>query len=211
MRVTLDGKPAGYLKSSGIGHADQVENRTRRRRQGWLFDDQGLERGGRKAVTARVKSADLAGFFAKQSLIHSFLSNWGSVMKIQPYVYFNGACEDHGICLKPPAHKVTMLAQFKLRNLSGNRSGERPKDRACRICKSVNRTSLSPTVAAPRDEVRRFFADRCGADRRRGGASVKHAARMMAVKWPCRWRSSSSKFGMVNDRFGVIWMVIVEA
>ena len=32
MRVTIDGKPAGYLKSSGIGHADQVEDRARRRR-----------------------------------------------------------------------------------------------------------------------------------------------------------------------------------
>ena len=51
MRVTIDGKPAGYLKSSGIAPRHQVQDRARRGRQGRLLRrHQGLERRSCEAV-----------------------------------------------------------------------------------------------------------------------------------------------------------------
>ena len=59
MHVTLDGKPAGFLKSSGIGHATKSKIEPRRGRKGRLLRrHQGLERPRREDAVSTMSGSN---------------------------------------------------------------------------------------------------------------------------------------------------------
>jgi PhnB protein len=136
-------------------------------------------------------------------------------MQVQPYLFFDGRCEEAlAFYRKTIGAEVTMLMRFK-ENPEPNAQNAVPgdankvmhasfrigdttlfaSDGRCQGRPSFQGFSLSITV--PNDnEAERLFA--ALAD---GGQ----------VQMPMGKTFFSSRFGMVADRFGVSWMVIVTA
>jgi PhnB protein len=130
-------------------------------------------------------------------------------MQIQPYLFFNGRC-DEAIDFYRPAvgAEVTMLMRFKDSlepTLHG--SGENVMHTSLRIghttvlvsdgrCDgqlSFEGFALSLTVADDADAERLFAALSDGGQ----------------VQMPLAKTFFSSKFGMLADRFGMLWMIYV--
>ena len=130
-------------------------------------------------------------------------------MQIQPYVFYNGRC-DEAIDFYRTAlgAEVTMLMRFKdSPEPTGHGNAEKVMHASLRIGettvlvsdgRSTGKTAfdgfgLSLTVASDA-EAERFFAALGN-----GGQ----------VQMPLAKTFFSSKFGMVADRFGVLWMIYV--
>lgn len=134
-------------------------------------------------------------------------------MKVQPYLFFEGRCEeaidfyrgalgaevtalmrskdspDPSMCLPGAGDKI-IHASLRIGDLTVMAS-----DGRCRGEPSFGGFSLSLTVPD------RAAADRLAAALAEGGA----------VQMPLAETFFSPSFGMVADRFGVSWMIVVEA
>src|SRR5258708_7702704 len=134
-------------------------------------------------------------------------------MQVQPYVNFDGRCEEAlDFYRSALGAEVTTLMRFKESPEPGMvspgsadkvihasfRVGETTimaSDGRCQGRSSFQGISLSLTVADDAEAERRFAALADGGQ----------------VQMPLAKTFFSSRFGMVADRFGVSWMVIVRA
>jgi PhnB protein len=135
-------------------------------------------------------------------------------MQVQPYLFFDGRCEEAiEFYRKALGAEVTMLMRFK-ESPEPPRPGMTPpgsenkvmhasfrigdttvmaSDGECRGKPNFQGMALSLTVASDAEAERLFAALGDGGE----------------VKMPMSKTFFSSRFGMVADRFGVSWMVIV--
>jgi PhnB protein len=135
-------------------------------------------------------------------------------MRVQPYLSFEGRCEEALEFYKEAlGAEVTMLMRFKENPESGDSpmtppdSGEKilhcsfqigettimASDGQCMGSASFQGISLALTIAEPADAERKFEALAEGGQ----------------VHMPLTKTFFSSHFGMVADRFGVSWMIMV--
>jgi PhnB protein len=136
-------------------------------------------------------------------------------MRLQPYVHFDGRCEEAiEFYKKALGAEVNMLMRFKDMPASCGPNGITPgtenkvmhanlkigesellvSDGDCKGQKKHDGFSLTVNVANDAQADRAFNA------LSEGGT----------VCMPLQKTFFSSKFGMLNDRFGISWMVIVE-
>jgi PhnB protein len=134
-------------------------------------------------------------------------------MQVQPYVFFDGRCEEAlEFYRRALGAEVTMLMRFKdapdqsmispgAENKvmhSNVRIGETSilaSDGRCQGKPSFQGFALTITASAEAEADRLFGALADGGQ----------------VQMPMAKTFFSPRFGMVNDRFGVMWMVIVQA
>jgi PhnB protein len=135
-------------------------------------------------------------------------------MQLQPYVHFNGQCEEAiEFYKKAVGAQVNMLMRFKDMPASCGPSPITPgtenkvmhanlrigdsvvlvSDGQCTGVTKFDGFSLTLTASSDAEAEKTFNALADGG----------------AVRMPLQKTFFSSKFGMVNDRFGVPWMVIV--
>jgi PhnB protein len=140
-------------------------------------------------------------------------NGWEIVMSVQPYLFFNGRCEEAiEFYRKALGAEVMMLLRFKQ---SPDQSMVKPEtaekimharlrigdaavlvsDGMCSGEQKFEGFSLSLTVNTVEDADRRFNALADGGQ----------------VRMPLDKTFFSPRFGMVVDKFGVGWMVYVEA
>ncbi len=134
-------------------------------------------------------------------------------MQVQPYLFFDGRCEEAvEFYRKALGAEVTMLMRFKESPDTGMcapSAGDKVMHMSLRIgdttllasdgeCKGQpNFQGFSLSLTAPSDaEAERLFASLAD-----GGQ----------VRTPLTKTFFSSRFGMVADRFGVPWMIVVAA
>jgi PhnB protein len=133
-------------------------------------------------------------------------------MTVQPYLFFDGQCEEAlAFYRKTFGAEVTALMRFKDSPESGmNEPGMEEKvihasfrigdatifasDGRCKGQPSFQGFALSVAVRNESDAERLFAAAGEGGQ----------------VQMPLGKTFFSPKFGMVTDRFGVMWMIIVE-
>jgi len=134
-------------------------------------------------------------------------------MSIQPYLFFNGRCDEAiEFYRKALGAEVAMLMRFKQSpdpSMVRPETAEKIMHARLRIGDAIILVSdgmssgeqkfegfgLSLTVATAEDADRRFNALADGGQ----------------VRMPLDKTFFSPRFGMVADRFGVLWMVYVEA
>ena len=134
-------------------------------------------------------------------------------MSIQPYLFFNGRCDEAiEFYRKALGAEVAMLMRFKQspdQSMVRPETAEKIMHARLRIGDAIILVSdgmssgeqkfegfgLSLTVATAEDADRRFNALADGGQ----------------VRMPLDKTFFSPRFGMVADRFGVLWMVYVEA
>ena len=136
-------------------------------------------------------------------------------MKIEPYLSFEGRCDEAiEFYKKALGAKVNMLMRFK-DCPEAPPSGQFPPDIAAKVMHASLR--IGDTIVMASD-------GRCGGKANFSGISLslsvssdaeaeqKFAALSEAgkVHTPMAKTFFSSRFGMVTDRFGVSWMVIVQ-
>jgi len=135
-------------------------------------------------------------------------------MQVQPYLFFDGRCEEAiEFYRKTLGAEVTMLVRFKdspeppapgicppgsenkvmHANLRIGETQVMASDGRCQGRPTFQGFSLSLTVPDDAEAERRFAALSDGGE----------------VQMPLAKTFFSSRFGMVADRFGVSWMVIV--
>lgn len=135
-------------------------------------------------------------------------------MQVQPYLYFNGRCEEAiEFYKKALGAKVTMLMRFK----------DAPESSRAHISAGVENKIMHASLLIG-DSVVSASDGRCTGEMKFDGVGLTlsvsndaDAERLFAalsdggkVAMPMEKTFFSSRFGMVNDRFGVIWMVIVQ-
>ena len=133
-------------------------------------------------------------------------------MKVQPYLFFNGRCEEAAEFYKKAlGAEVTALMRFKESpepSMTPPGSAEKIMHMSMRIGEStvlasdgmcageVNFQGVSMALLASSDsEAKRWF------DALSDGGQVQMALTKTFF---------SSSFGMVADKFGVAWMIVVE-
>jgi PhnB protein len=134
-------------------------------------------------------------------------------MQVQPYVFFDGRCEEAlEFYRRALGAEVTMLMRFKdapdqsmispgseNKVMHSNvRIGETSilaSDGRCQGKPSFQGFALTITASGEAEADRLFAALADGGQ----------------VQMPLAKTFFSPRFGMVNDRFGVMWMIIVEA
>ena len=134
-------------------------------------------------------------------------------MQVQPYLFFDGRCEDAlAFYKKVLGAEVTMLMHFK-DNPEPNAPGAVPGD-ANKVMHASFRIGETTLFASDgRCQGRPSFQ---GFALSLSAAKDEEAERLFAaladggqVQMPIGKTFFSSRFGMVADRFGVGWMVIV--
>ena len=141
----------------------------------------------------------------------------GEIMFVQPYVNFDGCCEEAiAFYRKALGAEVVMLMRFKDFPVEPGSTANRPlpefAERVMHACLRIGNSTIC--VSDGRNQGKATF---------RGimlSLSVDHdaeAARIYAalsdggtVTMPLARTFFSSSFGMVTDRFGVGWMVAVS-
>ena len=131
-------------------------------------------------------------------------------MQVQSYLFFDGRCEEAiEFYKKTLGAKVEMLMRFKeARRQQG--AAPAPKIRSCTRPASAIRASGSDGMAQGKPDFKGFslVIERQG--RGRGRAPVQGAVRRRPVHQPLIQTFFSPRFGMLADKFGVGWMVVVE-
>jgi PhnB protein len=132
-------------------------------------------------------------------------------MQIQPYLFFEGRCEEAlGFYRKALGAEVTMLMRFKD---SPERTMCRPGDEnkvmhaAIRIGEST--VLVSDGRCEGRPGFQGFSLSLIAADEAEAERLFTALAEGGQVQMPLAKTFFSSRFGMVADRFGVAWMIIV--
>ncbi len=136
-----------------------------------------------------------------------------AIAKVQPYVFFDGRCEEAlEFYKKALGAEVGMMMRFKENPDSGMQMAPGTGDKIMHAYFTVGGTGImaSDGYAKGNPEFKGFSLS----------ISAKNAAeadRLFAalsdggnVTQPLMETFFSPRFGMVNDRFGLSWMVIVE-
>jgi PhnB protein len=135
-------------------------------------------------------------------------------MQVQPYLFFEGRCEEAiEFYRKALGAEVTMLMRFK----------DSPEPPAPGMCAPGSENKVMHANLRIGDTAVMVSDGRCGGQPSFQGFSLSlavhdgaEAARRFAaladgghVHMPLGKTFFSSRFGMVADRFGVLWMIIV--
>jgi PhnB protein len=132
-------------------------------------------------------------------------------MQVQPYLFFEGRC-DEAIAFYRAAlgAEVTMLMRYKdSPGPEGQRHGPGDKVMYASLCIGNSTILVSDGQCAGRPNFQGFalsltVADTTEADRLFAGLADNGQVRM-----PLAQTFFSPRFGMVTDRFGVLWMIYV--
>ncbi len=135
-------------------------------------------------------------------------------MHLQPYLYFNGRCEEAINFYKTAlGAKVNMMMRFR----------ECPPSQEMKMQPGVEEKVMHASVKIGDTDV--LMSDgRCGGETKFDGFAVSisassdvEAERIFAaisdggkVSMPMNSTFFASRFGMANDRFGVAWMVLKQ-
>ncbi len=135
----------------------------------------------------------------------------GANAVVQPYLFFNGRCEKAlEFYRKALGAEVTMLMRFKETPEPGacpRGAGNKIMHAAVRIGKTTLLASDGQCRGKPRFDgfaLTLIVANKAEADRR-----FKALSAGGKVQAPLAKTFFSPRFGMVADRFGVLWMVCV--
>jgi PhnB protein len=133
-------------------------------------------------------------------------------MQVQPYIFFDGRCDEAlKFYEKALGAKVDMLMRFKEAPDQSMVSPE-SKDKVMHAAVHIGDTQLLMSDGRCQGKpsfqgfaLTVYAADNAEADRRFGAL-----AEGGQVQMPMAETFFASRFGMVADKFGVGWMVIVE-
>ena len=133
-------------------------------------------------------------------------------MNIQPYLFFDGRAEEAIEFYKRAlGAEVTALLRFK--DSPERPPGMTPPGSENKVMHASFRVGETTVMASDGrcqgQPSQRLRARGHGARRRRGRPAVRRAGRGRQVQMPLAKTFFSPRFGMVADRFGVSWMVIV--
>ena len=133
---------------------------------------------------------------------------------VQPYIFFDGKCEEALDFYKSAiGAKVDMMMRFKesarsratCRRIRARRSCMRPSG-------SARPRSWPPTATAPASPSFQGFGLALNAKNDAEAEKLFTAVgKGGQVQQPLTKTFFASKFGMVTDKFGIMWMVIAEA
>ena len=137
-------------------------------------------------------------------------------MQVQPYLFFDGRCEEAiEFYKKALGAKVEMMMRFK------DSPEPPPPDRVApgsdnkimHSCFSINGESVmaSDGCAQGKPKFEGFSLSVNAKDEAEADRVFKALAAGGEVRMPLGKTFFAKRFGMVADRFGVGWMVIVEA
>jgi PhnB protein len=135
------------------------------------------------------------------------------VMKLAPYLFFDGRAEEaiefYGRVL---GAKVGMMMRFKENPAPGmNPPGSENKVMHASIHIGDSVLMLSDGNCTGKPEFRGFAVTLYVADDAEAESKFKALSDGGRVEMPLNKTFFASKFGMVADRFGVVWMVIVAS
>jgi PhnB protein len=133
-------------------------------------------------------------------------------MKIIPYLYFNGRCEEAlEFYKKVLGAQVEQLFRFK-ENPEPQYNPPGSENKVMHACVRIGDSTLMAS-----DGMCAGAAKFEGISMSANAASVEEAERLFAalgeggkVQMPMAETFFSPRFGMVADKFGVSWMVVVE-
>jgi len=137
----------------------------------------------------------------------------GTVMQVQPYLFFDGRCEEAIELYKTVfGAKVDMLMRFK--DNPEPQPGMCPPGAEHKVMHAALR--IGETVVMASDGMAKGQPEFKGISLSVNAATEAEADRMFAalgkggqVQMPQSKTFFSPRFGMVADRFGVSWMIIV--
>ena len=135
-------------------------------------------------------------------------------MPVTPYLFFDGRCEEAiEFYKKTLGAKVEMLMRFK-------EAPERPpaecmptsEDKIMHACLTINGTAVmaSDGMAKGNPEFKGFCLSVNATDEAEADSKFAALAEGGQVQMPLGKTFFAKRFGMVADRFGVGWMIIVE-
>ena len=135
-------------------------------------------------------------------------------MQVQPYLFFDGRCDEAlDFYKKALGAKVEMLMRFKENPDSKNNPACAPgsDDKIMHACFKVGDTSVmaSDGYAKGNPEFRGFSLSITAKNEAEADKMFNALADGGNVQMPQMKTFFSPRFGMVADRFGVGWMVIV--
>ena len=134
-------------------------------------------------------------------------------MQIQPYLFFDGRCEEAiEFYRRTLGAKVEMLMRFKEApepGMSPPEAGEKVMHSALRIGDSMVLASDGRCLGKP--NFQGFALSLTAANESEAGRLFNALADGGEVQMPLAKTFFSPSFGMVADRFGVSWMVYVAA
>lgn len=132
---------------------------------------------------------------------------------IEPYLFFDGRCEEAiEFYRKNLGAEVEMMMRFKENPEPGYNppgSGEKVMHASIRIGES--RVMVSDGQCAGKPSFQGFSLSLTAADEKEADRLFAALAEGGKVQMPMAKTFFSPRFGMVADRFGVSWMVIVGA
>ena len=134
-------------------------------------------------------------------------------MQVQPYLFFDGRGEEAiEFYKKTLGAKVDMLMRWKDSPGQVDVSPGNENKVMHAALKIGDATCWPPTAATPASRISRASALTRRRQGRGRGRQIVRRAVMPAARCRCRWSKTSSRqrFGMVADKFGVGWMIIVE-
>ena len=134
-------------------------------------------------------------------------------MHVQPYLFFDGRCEEAlGFYQKAIGAKVEMLMRFK-DNPEPMPGQAPPGDKVMHACVRIGETAVmaSDGNCGGRASFQGFSLALNAADEAEGKRLFTTLADGGQVQMPFGKTFFSPGFGMVADRFGVSWMVVVAA
>jgi PhnB protein len=135
-----------------------------------------------------------------------------SSQKIQPYLFFDGRCEEAlEFYRKTLKAEVEMMMRFKeCPDPSHIPAGSGEKIMHCSFRVGDSRVMASDGNCAGQPKFQGFSLSLSAADESEAERLFKALAEGGQVQMPLAKTFFSPRFGMVADRFGVSWMVIVE-
>src|ERR671924_1541699 len=136
-------------------------------------------------------------------------------MQVQPYLFFDGRCEEAiGFYKKALGAEVEMLMRFK-ESPEPPQPGMIPPGSGDKIMHSSLRIGDTRVMASDgrctgQTDFRGFSLSLTVANEAEAERKFTELAAGGQVQMPLAKTFWSPRFGMVSDRFGVSWMVIVE-
>lgn len=157
-----------------------------------------------------VKSATIESVSVKTN---ETSSRPAPALQIQPYLFFNGRCEEAlAFYQRALGAEVTMLMRFKDSpdpTMCSSDSGDKVMHASLQIGAATVLASDGCTEAAP--AFQGFSLSLAVPDAATADKYFAALADGGQVQQPLIQTFFASRFGMVADRFGVAWMIIVPA